>query len=295
MQTLGSYITQVRTLVNDTSSAIFSNTQMTNFVNQARGQVSFDTKCIRTFFQGLNTINTQEAYLYNGSVGGLKLVSGGHSYTAPNITISGGGGTGATAHAIVMNGVIIGTQMNNWGSGYTSVPTVTVTDSTGSGASLSPIWLNNIFDILNVSILWGSERLTLGWLEFTRFQTFCRAFTSNFSRPGIFSMYQSANLVYLYPIPNQVYGLELDVTASSKDLVNLTDNDTQILPPYDTGVPYYAAFLALLSIQDDRHPIYFKGDGSGLYEIWNRKYPAQVYTRRIFNPYYSGLPRLRRM
>src|SRR5580698_8523971 len=124
MNTLGSYITQIQTLINDTSSSLFSTAQYTTFVNAARGQVSFDSKCIRTFFQNLNTINTQETYLYNGSIGGVNVVAGGANYSAPVITFVGGGGTGAAASAVVLNGAITDINMTNWGQNYSSAPTV---------------------------------------------------------------------------------------------------------------------------------------------------------------------------
>lgn len=296
MQTLGSYITQVQTLINDSSGSLFSTAQYTNFINQARTQVSFDSKCNRVFYPNLNTINQQETYCYNGTIGGITLTAGGTGYTsAPTVVLTGGGGTGAAAVALITNGVITQVNMTNWGSGYTSRPAVSFTGGAGTGATAAATWLYNVFDVINVSIIWGSDRQTLGWLEFTRFQAFLRAYTQNYSIPGVFTLYQSASLIYLSNIPNQVYGMELDVSAASTDLVNLTDIDMQIYSPYDVGVAYYASFLALLSIQDDRYVMYYDGKGGGLYETQTSKYPSQTYTRRIFNPYYSGNARLRRM
>src|SRR6266404_8908303 len=47
--------------------------------------------------------------------------------TAPGVMISGGGGTGATATAVIGNGSIIEIAVTNGGSGYTAAPTVTIT------------------------------------------------------------------------------------------------------------------------------------------------------------------------
>ncbi|MFN5866269.1 MAG: LamG-like jellyroll fold domain-containing protein, partial [Candidatus Kapaibacterium sp.] len=47
----------------------------------------------------------------------------------------GGGGSGAAATATVTSGVITGFTITNPGSGYTSIPTVTIADGTGTGAS----------------------------------------------------------------------------------------------------------------------------------------------------------------
>ena len=57
----------------------------------------------------------------------------------PTITISGGGGTGATANATVSGGAITAINVIDPGRGYTSAPTVTITphasDSSASGAT----------------------------------------------------------------------------------------------------------------------------------------------------------------
>ena len=62
-----------------------------------------------------------------GTVTGLTVSSGGSGYlSVPTVMISGGGGSGATATATVMNDVVTAITITNPGSGYTSAPTVTV-------------------------------------------------------------------------------------------------------------------------------------------------------------------------
>ncbi len=65
-------------------------------------------------------------------------ITGGSGYgtTAVTVTISGGGGTGATATATVTSGVVTGLTLTNPGTGYTSLPTISITGA-GSGASSS--------------------------------------------------------------------------------------------------------------------------------------------------------------
>lgn len=70
----------------------------------------------------------------------ITIENGGSGYssvTPPVITISGGGGTGATATASVFDGEITDVNITNVGEGYSSEPTVTVTDSGGAGAVLT--------------------------------------------------------------------------------------------------------------------------------------------------------------
>jgi hypothetical protein len=75
-------------------------------------------------------------YIEAGQLLGVTVTAGGTGYTngaAVAATISGGGGTGATATALVVGGVIQSITVTNPGAGYTSDPTVTV--ATGTGAT----------------------------------------------------------------------------------------------------------------------------------------------------------------
>ena len=66
----------------------------------------------------------------------LIIEKAGTSYTVPPvITISGGGGTGATATAVIAVGVVTSIIVTNQGTGYTSTPTVTFSSSSGITAS----------------------------------------------------------------------------------------------------------------------------------------------------------------
>ncbi len=71
-----------------------------------------------------------------GSVELITVGSGGSGYTsAPTVTITGGGGTGATAVAVLDGGEVAEINIVNHGSGYTSTPTVTLTGGAGTGAT----------------------------------------------------------------------------------------------------------------------------------------------------------------
>lgn len=72
----------------------------------------------------------------NGQIDRINIISGGTGYVAPpKVTITGGGGTGATATAIISNGVVTGINIINGGTGYSSEPTITI--SSGSGAAVT--------------------------------------------------------------------------------------------------------------------------------------------------------------
>lgn len=74
----------------------------------------------------------------NGTVASVTVVDGGSGYTSiPNITHSGGGGSGAVFSASVVNGSVTKVTRVQPGSGYTSVPTLTVqAPSSGTTASV---------------------------------------------------------------------------------------------------------------------------------------------------------------
>lgn len=64
----------------------------------------------------------------------IDITNGGSGYTSlPTVTISGGGGSGATAIASIKNGAVTNVVMTNYGSGYTSQPTINFSGGGGSG------------------------------------------------------------------------------------------------------------------------------------------------------------------
>lgn len=73
-----------------------------------------------------------------GPVLRVSLVEPGLNYTtAPDVTISGGGGTGATAVAQVQDGAVVSLTLTSGGTGYTSPPAISFNGGGGSGASAS--------------------------------------------------------------------------------------------------------------------------------------------------------------
>ena len=77
-------------------------------------------------------------------VAGIALTNGGSGYTsAPAVTISGGGGSGATANATVAGGVVTSLVIANPGSGFTSAPTVAFSGGGGVGAAATAFLSDN--------------------------------------------------------------------------------------------------------------------------------------------------------
>ena len=75
----------------------------------------------------------------SGSVGSVTLTNVGSGYSsAPTVSFSGGGGSGAQATAVLgssSGGAVTSVTLTNHGTGYTTQPTVTITGVGGSGAT----------------------------------------------------------------------------------------------------------------------------------------------------------------
>jgi hypothetical protein len=73
-----------------------------------------------------------------GPVTGFTVVSGGAGYASPpTVSITGGGGSGATATVTVSGGVVTGVTLINAGNGYSSTPTVTLVGTATTPATVT--------------------------------------------------------------------------------------------------------------------------------------------------------------
>lgn len=75
-------------------------------------------------------------------IGSLQITSGGSGYTsAPDVNLSGGGGSGAVIAATVTDGVLTALTVVQPGSGYTSAPALTFAGGGGNGAAATAVLL----------------------------------------------------------------------------------------------------------------------------------------------------------
>jgi uncharacterized repeat protein (TIGR01451 family) len=84
----------------------------------------------------------------------VNVTNGGSGYvTAPTVSFSGGGGSGAAGTAIISGGAVIGVTMTNGGTGYTSAPTVSFSSGTATAtAQLTPVTISGGGSILTFNI-----------------------------------------------------------------------------------------------------------------------------------------------
>src|SRR5262249_55465112 len=201
------------------------------------------------------------------------------------------GGAQATAVPVIAGGVITAITMTNWGSGYVTTPAVTITPvGGGAGASATAIAMFNVYDILSIAVLFGTQRWTLAWMPWTPFQAFCRANTIQRRFPAVWSDFKEINQFALYPIPDQTYTAEMDVLVAPDPLINPTDNDIQIIDPMADSVQYYAAHLALAKLQNFEQADYYQTR----YNARVKELQATRQDRRIMNIYRTYFLRLNR-
>lgn len=277
--TLATYETQVRDLLHDPNAQNWTNTQIDAYVNEARRQLVADSGCLRSLQQSYCTMG-QEAYTY-GQVCGASIVAGGANYTAPTVSFSGGGGSGVAATLATTGGAVTAISFTNFGSGYASAPTITITDGTGTGASIVAGVCNvNTLDILSVSVTSGSK-CQLDWRPFSAFSAWFRGLPGQLGRPGCWAAYGDTQF-YLALIPDQTYAMELDTVVSPNDYAVGDYVTVEVIPvSMQAPIKYYAAALA--EYWDQKF---------GQQEIFMQEYRKQlqiacnqVFTRRIPSPY----------
>ena len=140
----------------------------------------------------------------------------------------------------------------------------------------------NTVDILNINLYWGNSRIPMRYLPWSDFTSQLRYWQNYIGRPICFSVYGQQQ-IYIAPVPDQSYYIELDTVILPQPLTTLSQVDT-ILDPWSTAVQYYAAYKAK-----------FYEQSYGEAEIFQQQYNKKVlnvlnstYTRRIPNPYSSG-------
>jgi hypothetical protein len=73
----------------------------------------------------------------NGRVTSIRVLTGGSGYTtSPTVAFTGGGGSNATASALVTSGTVTEIIVLNGGSSYETAPSVAITGGGGSGATV---------------------------------------------------------------------------------------------------------------------------------------------------------------
>jgi hypothetical protein len=318
---LADYITQVQFLLHDQTNADFTQSELTNQINDARVAVSLDFHCCRqaylspaanapnpSLYAPVSTIQNQEIYPLNGANGqngivvGANVLSGGSGYSAATVVTFGAGPTGfvqAAGVPVIASGVITGINMTAWGTGYNPAfpatspgavqpPTVTITDpGGGTGAVATATMFNNVFNVLSISYLWGNQRYMLRYRGFSLFQAYMRSQLFFTQRGLIWTIHEQMGYVLIQPPPDQNYVTEWDVLCTPLPLLNPGDNDTQIVQPWSDAVQYYAAYKCLLKLQNFQQAEF-------MLKLYSARVPKIIIGAggvRIPNPYHKTFQR----
>jgi hypothetical protein len=112
--------------------------QNTSTLNQqARVVVTSTGLSLVAVAAGVRTTTTAGlTWLIGAPVTAVTVTASGSAYTsAPTVTFTGGGGSGAAGTAVISGGVVVSVTVTAGGSGYTSAPTVGFISGGGSGAA----------------------------------------------------------------------------------------------------------------------------------------------------------------
>jgi len=276
-QTLQGYLTQVRYLLHDAQANFYTNDQLIGYINSARERVVRDTGCLRT----VQVSQTPAPPVAGGSnpviwSAGLSVAT--DSYVFSNIYI----------YKVVTGGTLGSTSPPYPSANYIYPPTTTFTDGTATLQYAGPCEVINYaalpsglltLDVLNINLYWGNSRIPLRYLPWTDFNAQLRYWQNNVQRPICFSIYGQSQ-IYVGPVPDQAYVIDLDTVILPTAMVNLSDTDT-INDPYDTVVQFYAAHLAKYYEQSfGEAEIYLQQ-----YKQKTQSVLVSVFTRRIPTPY----------
>ena len=278
-QTLQGYITEVRRLLHDANSNFYTDAQLTDYINAARQRLVRDTGCLRTI-QITQAPCTPTAGGKNPVTWSAGLVVNTNDFVFYNIFI----------YQVTVGGTLGVTPPPYPSATNAYPPTTPFVDGTATLQYSGPCEVinysslpsgANTLDVLNINLFWGNSRVPLRYLPWTQFNAQLRYWQNYIGRPIAFSSFGQGQ-IFIAPIPDQAYVVEIDTVIMPNALVNLSDIDT-IKDPYGAPVKYYAAYQAKYYEQS-----------FGEAEIYQQQYKQQLlsvinttFTRRIPDPYSS--------
>lgn len=303
---LNEYLKQCQRLMRDGNQTTFNPADLIAYINRARRQVALQAQCIRVIPPT------------SGQVSTITVTDGGTNYTAPVITVTGPdspsgaklypSGAQATASATVSGGVITDIQVTFGGDGYFQ-PQVFITDSTGSGATATvqttPInitimgqeiydfadipldtfpGVDGIYNIRSISVIFANWRYSCLRYPFQQYQAYIRRYPQNYQYvPEVVSQVGQgkAGSLYMYPIANAAYQIEMDCICAPADLN--TNDDPEALPePWTDAVPFLACYYAYLELANLNSARFFKEE----YDNFLSRYSAGARPGGVpVNPY----------
>lgn len=173
-----------------------------------------------------------------GIITGVDVLDGGDGYFQPQITFSGGAGTGATATLIVSSINVL-----NGGQEVYNFSDIDVS-----------IWpgVDVVHAIKSVSIVYAQYRYSVPIIAFSQYQAQVRNYSPATYQyvPSVGAQYGqgAGGSFYLYPPPNSIYQMEFDCFCLPQDM-RLDNSIPEVIPqPWTDAVPYMAAQLGFMEL-----------------------------------------------
>ncbi|GCE06595.1 multicopper oxidase domain-containing protein [Dictyobacter aurantiacus] len=152
----------------DTTQGVFASSQNPIIVPQ----VGYDS-AYNAIFPDDNSayarIQDTSMSFFNGPLSAITVINAGSGYTSvPSVTITGGGGSGATAVATISGGRVTSITLTYAGVGYTSAPTVLISPPGGTGVQATAQAVGIVMPLLPKAIqelfdpAYGRMNATLG-------------------------------------------------------------------------------------------------------------------------------------
>lgn len=303
MATLNTYITQVRRLLHDANGNFYSDSQLTDYINSARERVVRDTGALREIIVTQTPCQVAPGATINGVSPANPLAwAASTAYTAGQFVFSNifiyqvttSGTTSTTAPPYPGNNTnnydnyppssefFNGTCGLTYVGNCENISYAALTNLVGS-SPLSPSSGTTVLDVLNINLYWGNTRVPMDYLSWSDFNARLRFWQNYIGRPQAFSIYGQQQ-IYLGPVPDQIYQVEIDCVVLPLPLSSATPNAVDVInEPYSNCVQYYAAYSAK-----------FYEQSYGESEIYKQQYEKQVgsvlnsvFTRRIPSVYSS--------
>jgi hypothetical protein len=305
MASLHTYLRQTQRFIGDSRQVRVNPEDLRDYINQARREVAMRASAIRI----LPPIS--------GSIVAGTVTAPGSGYTAPTVSLTPPdnppgylpwpNGQQATATVEAIGGAIVTFNVNYGGAGYFQ-PVATISDPTGSGAEVAlSTSLNNtlnygqevypfsgidlsmfpgvdsVYLVRGVSIIFANWRYSLPIYSFSVYQAEIRKYVANQYQyvPTFGAQFGrgTTGSFYLYPPPSQAYQMEWDCQCLPQDLED--DNSVEALPdPYGDAVPFWAAYMACLELQDHNKARSFLDQ----FEMRVRNFGAYTLPGRVSNP-----------
>ncbi len=161
-----------------------------------------------------------EAYDSIGPLSTISIIDGGSGYTsAPDVTITGGGGVRATATCTLTGDAVSSVTVTNGGEGFTHQPTITFTGGGGSGALASASIIGG-FGIHDTQ----EYKVTVSALKAKPWQDLYCVALPNFNNRSVWSNFTSDFNIFdqdaLYRKNDERFGLQRDIRILVKSGLN---------------------------------------------------------------------------